>query len=143
MILRKKLITSILITIILSSVIQVVGNQNKDTTNLEIADIRGGFCRVTAVIKNVGIVDAENFSITISVKGGLLNNTNIFHECSGCDHCQPTIPVNETKSESTLKSGLIIGFGQIAINVTAEAENADLVKEEAKGFMFGPFVLII
>jgi len=124
-------------------VIQVVGYQNNETTTLVITDIRGGICRVKAVIENTGTVDAENFSITISVKGGLFNKTDVFHECSGCDHCETIIPAGNTKSESTLKSGLIIGFGQIAINVTAEAENADLVKEEAKGFMFGPFVLII
>lgn len=143
MIIRKKLVTSILITVILTSVIQVVGYQNNETTTLEITDIRGGICRVKAVIENTGTVDAENFSITISVKGGLFNKTNIFHECSGCDHCETNIPAGNTKSESTLGSAIILGYGRIAIIVTAEAENADLVTQEASGVMFGPLVLII
>ena len=109
---------------------------------LEISDIRGGICRVKAVIKNTGIVDAENFSITISVKGGLFNQTNVFHECSGCDHCETTIPANKTKSESTLGSAIIFGYGRIAIIVTAEADNADLVTIETNGFVLGPLVLI-
>jgi hypothetical protein len=34
-------------------------------------------------------------------------------------------------------------FGKIAIIVTVEAENADLVTKEATGFVIGPFVIII
>jgi hypothetical protein len=143
MITKKILILNILIGIILISSIQVFGNQNIDTTTLEIVDIRGGFCRITADIKNTGNVDAKNFSITLSVKGGLLNSINISHECSGCGHCGTIIPADGIKTESTRESGLILGFGRIAIIVTAEAENADLVTEEVDGFVLGPICLII
>ena len=143
MITKKIWIANILIAVVLASAIQVVGNQNNDTTTLEIADIRGGICKVTADIKNTGSVDAESFKITLSVKGGLFNNIDIYQECSGCGNCGLTIPAGEIKTESTRESGLIIGFGQVAIIVTAEAANADLVTEEATGFVLGPFVLII
>ena len=140
---KKIWITNILIAIVLASAIQVVGSQNNDTTTLEITDIRGGIGGVTADIKNTGGVDAESFHITLSVKGGLLNNIDIFQECDGCGTCGTTIPPGEIKSESTQKSGMIIGFGRIAIVVTAEAANADLVTAEATGFVLGPFVLVI
>ena len=142
MITKKFWITTIIFTLLFASAIQAIGNQNNDNTTLEISDIRGGIFRVTADIKNTGDVTAENFSITLSVKGGLLNNINVSHVCSGCGSCGTTIPVGGIKSESTRGSGLILGFGKIAIVVTAEAENADLVTEETTGFVIGPFVLI-
>jgi len=142
MITKKYLITTLIFAFLFASAIQAIGNQNNDTTTLEISDIRGGILKVTADIENTGEVTAENFSITLSVKGGLLNNIDIFHECSGCGSCGTTIPVGGIKSESTRGSGIILGFGQIAIIVTAEAENADLVTEEATGFVIGPFVFI-
>ena len=140
---KKMFITNIVIAFVLLSVIQVAGNQNNDTTTLEIADIRGGIFGITADIKNTGSVAAEKFTITISVKGGLFNNIDIFHECGGCGSCGETIPTGEIKSENTKESGWIIGFGQIDIVVTAEAENADLITEETTGFVFGPLILII
>ena len=139
---KKLLISTILIAIVMATSIQVAGSQNTDTTTLEITDIRGSIFKVTADIKNTGEVDAENFTITLSVKGGLLNNIDIFQECSGCSHCGTTIPPGQIKSESTRESGIIIGFGKIDIIVTAEAENADLVTKEATGFVLGPFILI-
>lgn len=142
MIIKKFWITTVIFAVLLASAIQAIGNQNNDNTTLEVSDIRGGIFGVTADIKNTGDVAAENFSITLSVKGGLLNNIDIFHECSGCGSCGKTIPVGGIKSESTRESDIILGLGQISIVVTAEAENADLVTEEATGFVIGPFVFI-
>ncbi len=139
---KIKWIINILIAFLLISTIQVVGSRNNDTTSLEITDIRGGFGGVSADIKNTGSVTAENFFITISVKGGLLNNIDILQECGGCGDCETTIAVGEIKSESTLESGSIMGFGQIDIVVTAEADNADLVSIETNGFVLGPLVLV-
>jgi hypothetical protein len=143
MIRKKLLIISIFIACLLASSIQVVGSQNNETTTLEITDIRGGIFKVKTDIENTGNVDAVNFTITLSAKGGLLNNIDIFHECKGCASCSPIIPAGSIKSESTRGSGLILGFGQIDIIVTAEAENADLVTKEATGFVLGPIVIII
>ena len=135
------MITNIFIILLLGSVTQVVGSNN-DTTTLEIVDINGGIFGVSADIKNTGDVVAEGFIITISVKGGLFNNIDIIQECGGCGGCGTTIPIGEIKSESTRESGIIFGFGQVNIEVTAEASNADLVSEEVNGFVIGPFVLI-
>ena len=140
---KIKWITPILITFLLVSTIQVVGSQNNDTTTLEIADISGVIGGVTTDIKNTGSATAENFFITISVKGGLLNRIDIIQECGGCGSCGTTITAGEIKSESTLESGSIMGFGPITVVVTAEADNADLVTKEVNGFVLGPFVLII
>jgi len=140
---KKILLINIMFAFLLASVIQVTGSQNIDTTTLEISDIRGGFGGVTTDIKNTGNVIAENFVITISVKGGLLNNIDILQECSGCGNCGTTIAPGEIKSESTFESGNIIGFGPISIVVTAEADNADFLSMETNGFVLGPFIIII
>ena len=142
MAINKLLILTFLITIVIASAIQVGGSQSNETTTLEITDIRGGFFKVTADIKNTGSITAENFTITLSVKGGLLNKIDVFQECSGCGSCGTTIPTGKIKSENTGESCRIIGFGKIDIIVTAKADNADLVTKEANGFVLGPFALI-
>jgi hypothetical protein len=141
MVIKKIIMINIIFLVLLTSVSLVSGNSD-NTTNLEITDIRGGIFGVTADVKNIGLVDAENFTITLSVKGGLFNNINLIQTCSGCGNCGTTIPAGEIKSESTRESGLIFGFGRINIEVTAEASNADLVVENTEGFVLGPFILI-
>lgn len=139
---KKIWILNIFLVIVLASTIQVVGSQNNNSTTLEIVNIEGGFFGVTTHIKNSGNVEAENFRITISVKGGFLNNIDAFQDCSGCGNCGTTIPVGEIKIESTKESGNIIGFGSIDVIVTAEAENAELVTKETTGFVIGPYIII-
>ena len=121
---------------------QVVATQNTDETTLEIAGIIGEFGGVTTLIENTGSADAENFFITISVKGGILNNVDILKECGGCGDCSTVIGIGEIKSESTLESGMFMGFGPLSIVVTARAANADLVTKETTGFILGPIVII-
>jgi hypothetical protein len=142
MYINKALIINILIAILLVSSINVIGSNNDDTTTLEIADVHGGIGGVTADIKNIGGVTANNFLITISVNGGIFNKIDILKECGGCGGCGTTIAVGEIKSESTLESDFIIGFGKIDIIVTAEADNADLVSIQTNGFVIGPLILI-
>lgn len=142
MYIKKAIIINILIAILLTSSIHVLGSNNNVTTTLEITDVRGGIGGVTADIKNIGIVTADNFFITISVTGGILNKIYILKECGGCGGCGTTIASGDIKSESTLESDFIIGFGKIDIIVTAEADNADLVSIETNGFVLGPLVLI-
>ena len=142
MCIKKAIIINILIAILLTSSIHVLGSNNNDTTTLEITDVRGGIGGVTANIKNIGSVTADNFFITISVNGGILNKINILKECSGCGNCGTSIVAGEIMSESRLESDFIIGFGKIDIIVTAEAYNADLVTIETDGFVLGPLVLI-
>jgi hypothetical protein len=142
MYIKKAIIINILIAILLTSSIHILGSNNNVTTTLEITDVRGGIGGVTADIKNIGTVTADNFFITISVTGGIFNKINILKECGGCGGCGTTIVVGDIKSESTLESDFIIGFGKIDIIVTAEADNADLVSIETNGFVLGPLVLI-
>jgi hypothetical protein len=142
MYIKKAVLINLVIAIFLASSLQVLGSNFDDTTTLEISDIRGGIGGVTAYIENSGSVTANNFFITISITGGIFNQIDILKECGGCGGCGTTIAAGEIKSESTLESDFIIGFGTIDIIVTAEADNADLVSTETNGFVLGPLVLI-
>ena len=113
-----------------------------ETTSLEITEINGGFGGVTAIITNTGDSIAENFAISLFVEGGILGNIDISQICSGCGDCGTTIPVGESKAESTSEAGFIMGFGPIDIMVTASADNADLVSAATTGFVIGPIILI-
>jgi hypothetical protein len=142
MYIKKAVLVNLVIAIFLASSLQVLGSNFDDTTTLEISDIRGGIGGVTADIKNSGSVAADNFFITISVTGGILNQIDVLKACGGCGGCGTMIAAGEIKSESTLESDFIIGFGTIDIIVTAEADNADLVSTETNGFVLGPLILI-
>jgi hypothetical protein len=56
--------------------------------------------------------------------------------------CGTTLEPGMTKTESTREAGLLFGFGNIEIMVTASASNADEVSMTLSGFIFGPFVII-
>ena len=122
--------------------INVTASNQEEMTSLQINEINGGFGGVTAHIVNTGEVTAENFAISIFVEGGFGGKIDISQICSGCGDCGTTIPVGETKAESTREAGFIIGFGPIDIMVTASAENADLVSAATTGFVIGPIILI-
>lgn len=107
---------------------------------LEITAIKGGFAKVSIEIKNIGDTVAEDVASTISVKGGLLNRINVFKKCTGCGHCNTSIPPNGTKKERTDK--LILGFGSIDIIATANATDVPTIEKTAKGFVVGPLVII-
>jgi hypothetical protein len=122
--------------------IQGLAINNVETTILEISDVKGDFGGVTAIITNTGDITAEKFAISIFVEGGFLGNIDISQICSGCGDCGTTIPVGESKAESTIESGFIFGIGPVDILVTASAENAEIVSMSTTGFVFGPFVII-
>jgi hypothetical protein len=124
------------------STIQGLAINNVETTNLEISDVKGEFGGVTAIITNTGDVTAEKFAISIFVEGGFLDNIDISQICSGCGDCGTTIPVGESKAESTTEAGFIFGIGPVDILVTASAENAEIVSMSTTGFVLGPFVII-
>jgi len=133
----------VLVGILLLTLNPICLSEEKADTELEINAIRGGFAGVTVDIKNIGSVAAENFLITISVQGGILDRIDVYKECGGCGDCSTIILPGEIKSESTLEIGTIIGFGSIDVIVTASAENAELVSEETKGFIIGPIIIIL
>ena len=111
-------------------------------TTLEITAVKGGFGAVSVTVKNTGAVTAENITMTISVKGGILGRINITKICSGCGNCSNSIQPNATKTENTAEAGRILGFGPVTILATAEAANAARVNTTYSGFVLGFFVIV-
>ena len=122
--------------------IQCVSASETEDTELTISSLKGGLAKVSIDIENVGSITAENITSSISVTGGILNKINVLHECSGCSSCGTTLEPGAIKTESTLESGIIFGFGPITIDITAGALNADTVTMTVSGFVIGVFVLI-
>ena len=122
--------------------IQCISARETEDTELQISSIKGGLLQVSIDIENIGSVTAENITSSISVTGGIFNKINVYHECSGCGSCGTTLEPGEIKTESTLESGIIFGFGPITVDVTADALNADMVTASTQGFVIGFFVLI-
>jgi len=104
--------------------------------------VKGGFGKVSVTVKNIGNSTAENITMIISVKGGILGRINITKICSGCGNCSNSIEPNATKTESTAEAGRIIGFGPIIITASAEASNAERVNKTYNGFVLGFLVIV-
>ncbi len=113
-----------------------------DQTTLEITAVKGGFGKVSVTVKNIGNVTAEEITMIISVKGGLLGRVNLTKICSGCGNCTNSILPNETKTENTAEAGKIIGFGPLVIVASAEASNAAKVEKTFNGFVLGLLVIV-
>ena len=119
-----------------------VASTSLSDAELEISDIRGGLGAVIVDVKNIGDAVAEDIVVIISVKGGLLNKIDVYHECRGCSGCGSTLAPDAIKTESTAEAGLIFGFGQVEIFVSTSASNADEVTQTLDGLVLGPFVMI-
>ena len=113
-----------------------------DQTNLEITAVKGGVGKVSVTVKNIGTETAEEITMIISVKGGILGRVNLTKICSGCGNCTNSILPNATKTESTAEAGKIIGFGPVVISASAEASNAAKVEKTYNGFVLGLFVIV-
>ncbi|MCX6670958.1 MAG: hypothetical protein NTX92_03450 [Euryarchaeota archaeon] len=113
-----------------------------DQTTLEITAVKGGFGKVSVTVKNIGNETAENITMIISVKGGILGRVNLTKICSGCGNCTNSILPNATKTESTAEAGRIIGFGPVVISASAEASNAAKVEKTYNGFVLGLLVIV-
>jgi hypothetical protein len=111
-------------------------------TTLEITAVKGGFGAVSVTVKNTGTVTANNITMIISVKGGILGRVNLTKICSGCGNCTNSILPNATKTENTAEAGKIIGFGPVVISASAEASNAAKVEKTYNGFVLGLFVIV-
>jgi hypothetical protein len=94
---------------------------------IEIGTISGGL-RITAEIKNTGIVNATDVNWTITLQGLVL---------FGQDKVG-TIPTIIPGFSSNINTGLIFGLGTIGITVTAVG-----AEKTATAFLLGPFVLNI
>jgi len=113
-----------------------------DQTTLEITAVKGGVGKVSVTVKNIGTETAEEITMIISVKGGILGRVNLTKICSGCGNCTNSILPNATKTESTAEAGKIIGFGSVVISASAEASNAAKVEKTYNGFVLGLFVIV-
>ena len=138
---RKVTGLSLFLMLLITTAGALAGGSSSETT-LEITDIRGGLGSVIVDVTNTGDVTAEKLSIITAVTGGIFNQIDIYHRCSGCDMCGTTLEPNMTKTETTSEAGVIFGVGPIEINVSASASNADEVTQTTNGFVLGPIVII-
>jgi hypothetical protein len=99
----------------------------KSRPQIKIGTISGGL-KITAEIKNTGIVNATNVNWMITLQGLVLLGQK---KVGTISNILPDII-------SDVSTGLVFGFGIVSITVTA----AD-VKKTATAFLFGPFVLNI
>jgi hypothetical protein len=93
---------------------------------VNVVDISGGF-GVSATVENTGTADAENVPWSITIEGGLML---IGAETIG------EIPTLAVDSSEDITTGLILGFGQVDITVTAGES-----QQTASGTVILPFVL--
>jgi len=96
----------------------------QELPQIEITSISGGL-RVTAEIRNTGVVDATRVNWTISLQGRVL---------FGQDNSGTILGISAGDS-FTVSTGLVFGLGAVDINVTAD----DAV-ETTTAFLFGPFI---
>jgi hypothetical protein len=94
---------------------------------IEVGEVTGGF-GVTAVIQNIGIVNAIHVNWTITLQGLVFLGT----EKSG------TLMQLDANGTETISTGFILGFGTVGITVTA----ADAEKT-ATAFVLGPFAFVV
>ena len=99
----------------------------EDMPIIKIGDISGGLFRISAVIKNIGSVDATSVEWSITLDGGLII---LGRETYGSI---VNIPAGE---EVTATSNIIIGFGKTLITVTAECAEGSSDTKTWEGFMF-------
>jgi len=116
--------------------------KQQSPTILDITAVKGGFGSVSVIVKNIGDSTAENITMIISVKGGILGRINITKICIGCGNCSNSIEPNATKTESTAEAGRIVGFGPVNIMASVEASNAERVNKTFNGFVLGFLVIV-
>jgi len=90
--------------------------------------------KFSGVIKNIGNKTAFNVQWKITVDGGIIL---IGRESSGYLP-RPLLAGEET----SVSSGIVIGFGRIVITVSVWADNAPLVSKSIPGFLFLFFIKI-
>lgn len=100
-----------------------------DQPYLEIGEVKGGFGKISAVIKNIGTHEATGVDWSISIDGGLL----LFNgENSG------EIASISIGGEETVSSKFIVGFGKITVKVIALCSEgaSDIQSQDGVVFLF-------
>ena len=105
-------------------------------TVLFIEDVNGGFDSVSADIRNIGGVDANQVLISILIKGGFFNRINF-------EDSEIISVIGSDEIYTFYTNEEIFGFGKIVITVSAYANNSDMVSKELKGFILGPLIIIL
>ena len=99
---------------------------------LEITDIEGGFGYISAIIKNIGQLDAKDVDFSIDIEGIIFIG----------QHTEISLPSLPARGGIKIKSGFVFGIGPAIVYITAEASNADLTCETVNCTLFGPFVIV-
>jgi len=106
--------------------------EGEGKAELQIINIKGPI-GVNAEVKNIGEADANNLEYTMTVTGGILGLIN------------KSVPGSKTTLASgateAIGSGLILGLGKIAIEITANADNAAEVTVTKEAFVLGILVI--
>ena len=101
--------------------------------NLSIGTFTGGLLKISTEVKNIGEVPATNIQWTITITGGVIlsgqtQTGNI-----------TTLDVNTTGS---LLDSPILGFGQVTITVTVNADGIPEMLKTANGFVFFFYIMV-
>jgi hypothetical protein len=95
---------------------------------LDIGLVSGGLFRINAVIKNIGSVEATNVKWDMTLDGDTIF---LGKESNG------EIASISAEGQTTIHSGLILGFGKIVVTVTAEIpEGSDTRSQGGTVFLF-------
>ena len=98
---------------------------------LSIINIHGPI-GINAVVKNVGDKSANNLEWSITITGGILNLVN--------KHASGTKTKLAPGETEPISSGLFFGYGNVFIEITADADNAEEITVSKEAFLLGPFV---
>ena len=101
---------------------------------LDIVKIKGGFGKVSATIKNIGMLDAYDVNCNVSVIGGLFGFIDVFFE--------ETYETLASDEEITISAEKIFGIGKIDVTVSASSPSAKSATKTVQGFVLGPFVFV-
>lgn len=101
------------------------------TPYMKVEQIYGGFFKISAVIRNLGEIEATNIQWSITLDGGII----LGRETTG------TIPNIPPGGNVTVNSNLILGFGEIT--VTAKAEIPENTHEKTNnGFAYFLYIKV-
>lgn len=106
--------------------------EGEGKAELAIQNVKGPI-GVKAEIKNVGDIGASNLNYTMKVTGGILGLIDKTKDGTKTELAPSAI--------ESISSGLLLGFGKIVIEITADADNAGAVTETKEGRIIGILVI--